>query len=139
MLQITLLQSCFKSNQKNENASNYIEIVGKIYKFAGSGALVEICEQLTKIIQNQFKFNKYNDDDKQFELLQTTKQKWTTKLNRLPLTNTVDYSSIFDQKIGSDIDDELRHLQSIFEQISVQKQPVKNEHCTPQRPFIAFI
>lgn len=46
-------------------------------------------------------------------------------MSRLPLTNTVDYSSIFGQKIGLDIDDELRHLQSIFEQISVQKQPVK--------------
>ena len=46
-------------------------------------------------------------------------------MSRLPLTNTVDYSSIFGQKIGSDIDDELRHLQSIFEQISVQKKAVK--------------
>ena len=46
-------------------------------------------------------------------------------MSRLPLTNIVDYSSIFGQKIGLDIDDELRHLQSIFEQISVQKQPVK--------------
>ena len=59
----------------NENAGNYVEIAEKIYKFAGSGALVELCEQLTEIIQNQFKFNEYNDDDKQFELLQTTTQK----------------------------------------------------------------
>lgn len=56
----------------NENAGNYVEIAEKVCKFAGSGALVEICEQLTEIIQNQFKFNEYNDDDKQFELLQTT-------------------------------------------------------------------
>ena len=56
----------------NKNAGNYVEIAEKVCKFAGSGALVEICEQLTEIIQNQFKFNEYNDDDKQFELLQTT-------------------------------------------------------------------
>ena len=81
----------------NENGGNYVEIAEKVYKFVGSGALVQICEQLTEVIQNQFKFNEYNDDDKQIELSPTTTQKWATKLGRLPLTNTVDYSSIFGQ------------------------------------------